>query len=426
MGAKRWLMIQTIFKYGMSEFFAKGLNVILLSLVLPALLDIESYGQVAIIIAIEMIFLVLLTCNQNTVMLRLYSSFKGKLFHLYSVSFGIVLIMAAVLLILYVALFATNILNFENIKNYTILFIIIAAALQGQFALYLAYLRKENRVDEYGISRICYQIVKFCIVAGGAVILRDVTAYPLGILVSNIVVFVFIGVRNRHRFTTFRVHFSEIFTNVKSVFKDNMHIALPLTISSLITSMYTFIDRFILQYFLTMQQVGVYNFALTLGNTIYFFVYVLSLSYVPVIYENKEYDHHTAKLLRTFLIVAMLTSLGAVVVIYFFIFPFTLQFVPSDYEDGRVVLLLASGAMVINTLTLYGTYTLISLRKVILIPILTLGALIIKVILNYFFIPLYGINGSGMAVILSEFLHGLSFIIVARVLVNRNRSKISL
>ncbi|MGI9255438.1 MAG: oligosaccharide flippase family protein, partial [Salinispira sp.] len=387
----------------------------------------EIAGAISLAIAIEQVLISIIGFSQQTVVLRYFSSFRRKIAQLYSASSIIVISATGVVFIVYVlSLFLPFWIPGVN-KN-DVLLLIISGLFQGIFLMHLAWLRGNERVGEYGIFRILYPVIKLPLFIIAMLLFRASIAYPFSILLANIALFIALAVKNRRVFSYF-TQSSHFLRNVirKDVVKQNIKMGSFLTLQAGIGVMYSVIDRFILQFFFNPEQVGIYHFAITQGTACIFFLQVLSLAYVPRIYQGDIYTPETARLLRNFLRIAVASSLIVSVIIYFVVFPLSLNFVNSEYRElyagGRMVVALALLATIIDPIRLYGTYKLIFLHRVAVAPLITLTAFISRAVLGVIFVPRYGISGAAIAILLSVILNGSITVAVANAMAKKAVAK---
>lgn len=414
-------MKRIIAGYGLSEAIAKGLNVLLM--LSPAVfISLENVGVIAIIISIEQILIGVIGCDQQTVLLRYYSIFRGRLAQLYSASATIVFFATCGMLLLYaVYLFLPEWI--PGVSKQDILLIIIASAFQGLFLLHLAYLRGGERVVEYGVFRILYAGLKLLSFITMMLIFRAAIAYPVSILIANGIVFLILALRNRRNFSGLR----DIVRPVRSVIKQNMAMGLPLALQTTVGALYSVIDRFMLQYFFDQEQVGIYSFAFIQGTACIFFLQVLSLAFVPQIYRGETYTAETARTLSKFLRITVLSTFFTSLFIYFVVFPISLNFVNPVYREayagGRIVVALALISTVIDPIRLYGFYKLTFLRRVAIIPVIGIIAFVFRAVLGLIFIPAHGVAGAAIAIVLSVLLTGIIMVFTAGVMEKQMQTK---
>lgn len=409
------LLRKLLVGYGTSEAIAKGLN-IALTLGLATFVDVRSYGIIAILIAIELVLTELILLGQHTVQLRYHESFKSAISKLYSSSLALILAAACTILILYLA-FSQQILDITgvNVQARDFCLLIVGIAMQCHISLYLAYLRSEDKVLEYGVIRIGYQVAKILAVICMAIMLNHASAYPIGIFIANITILLTLApIINRN---------TQGYTKISRVssptIKQNLLMGLPLTAHALIGVINSTTDRFIINKTLAPEQLAVYNFAFTQGTAIFFILNILSLAYVPLIYRNQAYNNNAKKLLLDYYKISTLGAILLSIIIYFIVYPLSLSFVDENYSTGGIIVALALLSVIIRPISQVGIYKLTLLGDVNVIPLATLVCLGANICFNLTFIPKFGITGAAIAVLLSEAIYGLITLILSSTMAAR-------
>lgn len=411
-------MRKLIASYGAAEAVAKGLN-IALTLGLAAFVDIHSYGIIVILIAIEQVLIEVIVLGQHTAILRFYESYRNALSTLYAASLRLVLFATGVALLLYILLPLREwkVVS-ENIHDLDLLLLIISTALQCHLALYLAYLRSVEQVWEYGCFRVGYQVTKLFSVLAAVLLLGDASAYPVGVLIASILVFLLLTNRVNRRTRGYQ-DLGKFPRESYNVLKQNALIGIPLAVNAVASVLYTVMDRFFLERMIDQKHVAIYNFAFVQGTSIFFVVSVVALAYVPRIYRSQSYNGESIKALSDFLRVSVLGTFGLAPVVYFVVYPVSLHFVATEYQEGRLVLALALVSVLLQPLIAYGLYKLTLLRKVVVVPVVTLCALLFNVLFNSALIPHYGMEGAAAAVVFSQALYGMLLMAVAHAVAKR-------
>jgi O-antigen/teichoic acid export membrane protein len=403
------MLLRLLAGYGGAEAVAKGLNLALV-LGLAALVDVHDYGVISLFLALELVLVELLVAGQHSALLRHYELHRDALPRLYSACIAIVLIASilAMLFWAYVPIAGIHIFS-TQLSRGDIFLLTAGVAFQCQLSLYLAYLRSTERVLEYGLVRIGFQSSKLAAVAIASLLVEGASAYPLGVCLASAAVFLALLPRiERHTLA-----YTQLLRLSGTFLKENARLGLPLSAHAIFVVLHSIADRFFLEQMLSTEALAIYSFASVQGTSLFFVINVLSLAYVPRIYRGKVYCDESRKILATFLRVTLVCVFASALVVYFALYPATLMFVPPQYRDGQSVLLLAIGTALVYPLGTYGLYKLTLLRKVGCVPVITLGALCVNLLLNRYLIPLYGIEGAALASVTSHTLFGLLMISAA-------------
>lgn len=173
-------------------------------------------------------------------------------------------------------------------------------------------------------------------------------------------------------------------------------------------------DRFLLEYFLSATEVGIYTFAYTLGSALSFVYGVVAVNYERYLFASAseparagELQNHYLCLLNCLAYICLLVLSSAMVL-------FTEYLPPSSEPLFDIVLWIYFG-YVVNTLYLKAGYALAAARKTRYIPMVTFGSLLLNVGLNCLLIPRFGVLGAAMATFVSyQLLSGVLALVAQR------------
>ncbi|MGC8693536.1 MAG: polysaccharide biosynthesis C-terminal domain-containing protein [Thermoplasmata archaeon] len=181
--------------------------------------------------------------------------------------------------------------------------------------------------------------------------------------------------------------------------KPIFYYSIPIFISSIIGYGATYIDRFTVSYFLSLSEMGIYNFSLlivsALSSIINPFPYIL-LPKLSEYYGKKEYD--TMKLLGSKAIEVMMAVYLPLALLVAAISPSILLFIANKaYLPGYVpiIIILVTNSIFISSNVL--SVTLQAIRKTRIFLLSSSLALLSNLILSIILIPRYGIDGAGIA-----------------------------
>lgn len=410
-------LVRHFLGYGGIEGFAKLLNVLLI-LTLATVLSVSDYGLAATLIAFELVVTELVLLGQNTFILRNFRILElAKFEKIYSTSVYITLI-SAVLLIIVVAF---SPINLEFVKNgsqakISILVLIFGVFIQANVTLYLMYLRAAERIRHYGVLRVGGQALKFIVALSLLSLLHNPLVYPYAVLISGII-----------------VYFAILFIRTKSwrppcllngkierrLITDNLNFSIPIAIHCVVGALYSILDRVFLIKIADIDAVAVYNFALTQGTAVFFFINILALVLVPKFYDADSLSESSRRYLNAFLIISIFGVAILSLIVYFILFPISLNFVSDHYRIGREILPIIALAMMANCASNFAVYKLTALRLVRMLPIFTLLSLSTSAVLNFILISRFGILGAAYALLFSESLYALALNLYASYCVRR-------
>lgn len=412
-------MIRLLIGYGGIEGVAKALN-IMLSLTLATVLSVSDYGLVATLIAIELVITEIILLGQNSFVLRFFKISELIKFEKNYIASGYIILLVTAALLFVTTLIPEQYFVLENkinIKN-SLLALIIGIYLQANVTLYLMYLRSVEKIKYYGALRVSGQALKFLITIVFIYYFNDPLLYPIGVLISGAVVFfVILYLRTEYwkptKFIKIKIQWC--------TFAENLKFGFPIAIHSLAGVSYSIVDRLFLAQLADIDTVAVYNFALIQGTAVFFFVNILALALIPKFYETDSFEENSRKYLNIFLFYSVLGIILLSTLVYYVIYPISLNFVPDIYRNGQDILPIIALVMMANCASNYAVYKITVLKKVKILPVITLVSLGINAVLNYILIPHFGIIGAAYALLLSETAYAFALNAYASFLILRTR-----
>lgn len=184
-----------------------------------------------------------------------------------------------------------------------------------------------------------------------------------------------------------------------SLKRELLNYSLPLLIGGLISQTLAWTDTIMIGYFKDVSQVGVYNTALPTASLLLIAPAALGSLFLPIITTNyakgRTDDIRSLYLKITKLIIA--SNIPLLLIMVFFSENILTFFFGITYSQGSYALkYLAIGFFTYSAVTTSNSILDMSKKTKTLMSIGILST-VSNVILNYFLIPLYGMNGAGIA-----------------------------
>lgn len=393
------LRLKTIFKglasYGAAEGVAKGLNIISI-LMMSYFLEVGVFGKVSLLLMFELLFLEMVVVGQHHSVLR-YGANKN-LYKIILLGLGI----SAVSFTLWALLIAIFVDSIISIPKSLLLLLLFAAFLQGYIQIILANYRVSGLINFYAIIRIGFQLLKLSILYILISFERNLSFYPESLIASGILTILVIAALSL-------VHRSTRSNNIKNdpSLALNLKVGFPLGLHAVIGVTYTFVDRIMIGRLLDFESLGIYQLASTLGLSAFFFVNVVALFFTPQIYSNSNNLSNAKKLLNSF---SIISSVG-IVFISIFVYILAVNFIhffDESYKNIIPLLPLFFLVLMVQTLNLYGLYGLTMLEKVKFVPLITISALLLHLLLSKILITWMDIKGAILSLIISELVYATS------------------
>lgn len=357
-------------------------------------LDVDVFGKVSLLLMFELLFIEMVVVGQHHSVLR-----HGAGGNLYKTTLLGLAISAASLIfwILVVSIFFDSILS---ISKSLLLLLLSAAFLQGCIQILLASYRVAGRIYLYAIVRISYQLLKLT----ALYILLDleggVSFYPESLITAGLIILLVvltIGLLDKS-------NDQKKNTLGPARLLDNVNIGFPLGFHAILGVTYTFVDRIMISKLLDLESLGIYQLASTFGLSAFFFVNVVALYFTPKIYANSDNPAKAKTLLTYFSVI----SVGGVclfsIVMYGALVTF-IQFFDETYLHIIPLFPYFVLVLIVQILNLYGLFGLTMLEKVRFIPLVTASALLVHMVLSQILIPLLGIKGAIISLLLCELIY---------------------
>ena len=190
----------------------------------------------------------------------------------------------------------------------------------------------------------------------------------------------------------------------KSLVKPFLSSSIPMTLAAISYVLYARVDQFMIQALLGFESLGVYSAAIKLYEGWVLLPYLIIMSLLPALVKAEKICRSDFEKKMIYLI-ALVFWVSAVV--------FFITYLNSDlivwltfgeaFSDSASVLAILIAAGIFTSLGTITARYLNVIKKEKKITWITLSALFINVGLNYWFIPIWGIEGAAYATLLSMF-----------------------
>ncbi len=220
-----------------------------------------------------------------------------------------------------------------------------------------------------------------------------VTAYYLSMAVSLI-------------YLTYKVHSLNLFGKIKNKFRNSykelLLFSAPLLVSSILHYSISKVDIFMIGYFLNTSSVGIYTIALKIGTLTNFLLFSINSMFAPNI-TTLYYNNQITKLKKLYQVITKWIFAINLSVFFFFLIVSrdVMNVFGAEFTVGWLALILITAGQVVNAGV--GSAGLINImtgypKSELYVSIIVF---IINVTLNYFLIPIYGIEGAAFASLIS-------------------------
>lgn len=371
------------------EAFAKGCNWLLLA-TLPFYLSEQTYGTIALLSSYLLLISNVGIIGQNKVILRFVDQ-SNESYIPYNI-----LISSVTTIVIFIV--ATQLLE---VKNNFLIQLFIACILFTNYSLYIAYARKVFDHAGYAKIRVGYALSR--LVFGLSLLwLFGEPVYYLYAEIISIVIGLFIVKQKGIRF--FKLQSLSVNDNA---FKKSIRFGSPLIIHSFATFALAYIDRIILGFYLTNDDVGRYVALYTYAASLSFIYAILTVSKEPEIYKA-ESNQQAETIANDYLKLCL--SYGALVALFVSAFYYVVFVqLKGVSHDALIAFGLVILAHLVTPFYFKMNYLLARMERTSLISLSSIVAAMVNITLNILLIPMYGIIGAAMTTVVSYLvLYGLT------------------
>lgn len=394
-------MLKKIFSYGAVEGYAKGLNKLTL-LILPIFLNTIDYGKIGLLVAIELVVPLISLLGFERAILRFYSD-ENKYINFKSTIFKSVKMVHIFLLVLISLSYLFGFKSFYGLNIFPdIYLIIILIYFQGSNLLHLNMIRVSQNHNKYFKARILIQTLRVILIFLFVYLLKSYLGYLIGSIITAILSNFFFKDEKKEINTKFNKNtFSLLFT-----------FSWPFIFHGVAGSLLGNVDKFILQQYMTLSDVGLYTLAYSIGSMMVFAYVGITIYLEPMIYKEKN-DLKRNLLLDKFLFYALISGM----LFYLIISIMSNYVLPHIYENKfhQVIeyIPMIAVSYLIFPYYLKSNYLMIFEKKSLNIALISVISSLVNIALNLYYIPKYGIIAAVYTTLISYIIQSILFVLMA-------------
>lgn len=187
--------------------------------------------------------------------------------------------------------------------------------------------------------------------------------------------------------------------------KENLSYAIPLCITGLLFSAFTYLDRFILNLLGSKHELDLYAVSVSMAGFATIFQAAFATVWSPIFYKwlHREGPLDEIKVIRNvviFMIVSIWTALG--------LFGWTLQYIiPAEYQKSTQLLLCAVAFPLFYTITEITGIGINVVKRTVIQLWITVGLIFINTCISFLLIPKFGAQGAAISSAISFFMYFL-------------------
>lgn len=404
--------------YGGGKLLKKLLSFFLLPLY-TYYLSPADYGILATINIIGSILLIISVFNFDGAFARYYYDFKDnpELLKKYLGSTFTFLLLFNLLFIPFLVIIEHHIfVPFLPTSKIDFLPYINLQLVTVYFSITSGFVLTIYQVEEKPNKFVVYDAINLVLSVGLViyfVAFKEMGAYGslLGTAIGSVVIFVL----------SLGVLWDRFYFNINLSFvKDNLKYGIPITIHLLFGWLLGYADRIILLKYVSLDELGLYYFALQIGLVMYFVVESVNQAWVPFFFDTMKNRENSSDIISKIIHYYYVAIFFIALIGILFSKEILTLFTNERYQSGFIYIpfmilnYLIAGFYFMNINTLY------YFKKTKLIPIITISAAAVKIIFAFVLIPYFAVWGAVLSTIIATLFWSITVYIVANKLYKIN------
>lgn len=398
------MLLKKIVSYGFIEGLGKGLNKLNLVL-LPFFISTFDYGKVGLLISLEMVLPFITLLGFERAVTRFYARKQDFTDFSHTISRSVFWAHAVLLAVLGIV-YALGVRSFFGLDLFPDLFLIVLLIyFQGTNLITLESLRASENHKVYFRARLFTQVVKFALVIGLSAVFKSYLCYIVGAMVAAIATNFLFRIRKEERAAG-----AEKFN--KRTFGLLFAFSWPFIFHGIANNFLGNADKFILERYMTLGDVGLYTLAYSIGSSVMFAYIGISIFLEPLIYKEEDILKRT-RLLDKFLFLAMSCGTLAYFVLAFLSENVLPHFYGKNFEAVFGLIPLIGISFLIYPFYLRSNYKMIYDRKSLIIAVTSIFSSVVNIGLNIYLIPIYGLYAAVMTTFISYAIQASMFVLTS-------------
>ena len=288
-----------------------------------------------------------------------------------------------------------DVIAFDVFHNYKLVSYITIVALTLPFCIihefFLNFFIATKNFYKFNVFMFVIPNVLFLLLLLSFPITKDIQHYTILFYALSIIITVVL-----ESFFVFKKHTKVEIEKLTS--KQIIQFSSPMMLSSLMLFLLNWTDVFMLGSMTTENEVGIYNIAYKLASLSMLIIISMNVVLAPKIaqlYKSNQINELHSIIKKSTRLVILLTT--PVVLLLIIFSDYILGFFGSNFTQGKTALVIISIGVLINVATGNVDQILNMTNNQKVLKNITIFGFFLNVILNYLLIPVYGINGSAAA-----------------------------
>ena len=275
------------------------------------------------------------------------------------------------------------------------------------------YLRAEKNVKQYNTNTILNNILKIVLVLLIYYIfgVKSVIAITITLVSTELIQYIYLLIKLKLS----KYYSKKLFD--KQIVKEMFRFGFPLIGTAVTSWILSTSDRYVIQFFWSSEEVGLYSYAYSLGNSLFkLLIQFIMLSAYPniVIAWEKEGKEKTENVIRSYLRIYFLVLIPALVGVIGVAKDFFEAFTDIRYQSCYDVFILTCASLAVVGITHYTNKAWELTKKTSQILKYNVIVSLINIGLNILLIPLYGYKIAVITTLVSYFIYLIISVIKTR------------
>lgn len=362
----------------------------------------EQFGVFSYAESFVGLFVTIATFGLDGIVVRELVKHPERRDELLGTAFGLKLFGA--ILVLSILFFAIN-LTSNDYQTNMLVFIIAGGTVFQSFNVIDFYFQSKvlSKYITYAniVTLLLSSIIKILLILNNAPLL----SFAFVVLFDSFILalgFIYVYKYNNLYIRNWKINFNTMI----SLLKDSW----PLILSGFVISIYMRADQIMIKEMLDSVAVGHYAAAVKLSQALYFLPTIITSSLFPAIINSKELgkDIYFSRIQKLYDLMAILSISIAIPTVIFSHFVVN-NLYGTDYAAAAEVLIIHTWAGVFVFFGVASSSFFMAENMTIKLFYRTLFGVTINIILNYFLIPKYGIQGAAIATLVGQFFANYIF-----------------
>lgn len=300
-------------------------------------------------------------------------------------------------------------------KNFKIMFFLFTLVYFFEYSILITntVLRVKQNAKQYSKNTVINNFLKifFIIFAYYVLKIQDIPVIVISLLVAEMFQYIYIFKK-----VGLRKYYKRKLLN-KNIAKKMFLFGFPLIGVTVTTWILNVSDRYIIQFFYSSTEVGLYSYAYSLGNSLFsLLIQFIMLGAYPNIVKAWESGgrEQAQNIIKTYLRIYFLVIIPAITGVIGVAKNFFEAFTDVQYQSSYIVFIITCIGIAILGLTQYSNKAWELKEKTRNVLILNVIAAIINILLNFIFIPMLGYQMGAVTTLIAYLLYLIISLIWSR------------